>query len=70
VLREAVLAELERGARPQQVCVLSAPAGFGKTTAVVQWLHEAQRPYVWLSLDAADNDFERFWRHLLAALQR
>jgi LuxR family maltose regulon positive regulatory protein len=69
VLREQVLDRLERGARPQQVCVLSAPAGFGKTTTVVQWLHGTRRPYAWLSLDAADNDIERFWHHLLAALQ-
>lgn len=69
VQRERILARLERGARPQQVCVLSAPAGFGKTTTVAQWLHEAQRAYAWLSLDTADNDAERFWHHLLAALQ-
>jgi LuxR family transcriptional regulator, maltose regulon positive regulatory protein len=53
--------------------LVSAPAGFGKTTAVSEWLSELEqrpdRPGVgWLSLDDADNDPARFLAHLRAAL--
>jgi LuxR family maltose regulon positive regulatory protein len=61
---------LEPGHR---MTLLSAPAGFGKTTAVSDWLADIpqRRPHVrvgWLSLDAADNDLTRFMTHLAAAL--
>lgn len=48
--------------------VLCAPAGYGKTTALVEWLSTTEDDVAWLSLDAADNDPRRLWTHLLAAL--
>lgn len=49
--------------------LISAPAGFGKTTLVVDWLQQyAARPVAWLSLEPADNDQATFLRYLLAAL--
>ncbi|CAM3562239.1 LuxR C-terminal-related transcriptional regulator [Occultella aeris] len=58
------------GAAPRLVLV-AAPAGFGKTTLLSQWLAGADSTRVaWLSLDAADADPRRFLTHLLAAVQR
>ncbi|MCB0181148.1 MAG: hypothetical protein KDI62_23185, partial [Anaerolineae bacterium] len=49
--------------------LVSAPAGFGKTTGVCQWLQNSSRPAAWVSLDRDDSDFERFLHYLVAALQ-
>src|SRR6202050_4594098 len=50
--------------------LVCAPAGFGKTTLLAGWLRSGGRPVAWLSLDAGDNDPVRFWRHVVAALDR
>jgi LuxR family maltose regulon positive regulatory protein len=47
--------------------LVSAPAGFGKTTLVADWF-AGERTTAWLSLDAHDNDPEKFWTYVLAAL--
>jgi LuxR family maltose regulon positive regulatory protein len=56
-----------------RLVLVSAPAGFGKTTVLSQWLESsattAPRNVAWLSLDAGDNDLRRFLTHLIAALQ-
>ncbi|HNB53716.1 MAG TPA: hypothetical protein PK530_17330, partial [Anaerolineales bacterium] len=49
--------------------LLTAPAGFGKTTLLTAWLARDQRPHAWLSLEARDNDPTRFVHYLIAALQ-
>jgi LuxR family maltose regulon positive regulatory protein len=59
------------GSTPRLVLV-SAPAGFGKTTVLTQWLTSdaaASRQVAWLSLDEGDADLRRFLTHLLAALR-
>jgi len=50
--------------------LVSAPAGFGKTTLVAAWAQGVGLPVAWLSLEEADNDPARFLRYLVAALQR
>ena len=55
-------------ARP--LTLVAAPAGFGKTTLVSQWIPQSQHCVTWLSLDSADNDPIRFWCYVVAALQR
>jgi LuxR family maltose regulon positive regulatory protein len=55
--------------RPHGLILVSAPAGFGKTTLVTEWLHHCKRPAAWLSLDRDDNEPARFWRYVVAALQ-
>lgn len=50
--------------------VVCAPAGFGKTTALVEWLSRTRRPRVWVSVDEQDNDPQRLCAHLLAGLDR
>lgn len=56
------------GSVPRLVLV-AAPAGFGKTTLLTQWLAAGGVRAVWLSLDAADADLRRFLTHLVAAVQ-
>jgi LuxR family maltose regulon positive regulatory protein len=51
------------------LALVSAPAGFGKTTLLAQWAAESSVPVAWLSLDEADNDPVRFTRHLAAAVR-
>lgn len=53
---------------PRQLTLIHAPAGYGKTTLALQWLQSIQQPYVWLSLDAQDNDPLRFWRYVNGTL--
>ena len=67
VTRKALL---EKFAPAQQIaCILvSAPAGFGKTTLVVDYACASGLPFAWLSLDEGDNDLLRFWRYIDAAL--
>ena len=59
---------MEQGAQ-RKLTLLSAPAGFGKTTLVSEWLAARGRRAAWLSLDADDRDPPRFLAHLVAALQ-
>jgi LuxR family maltose regulon positive regulatory protein len=49
--------------------LLSAPAGYGKTTLLAEWLTSNGLPAAWLSLEPADNDVGRFLTYLVAALQ-
>jgi LuxR family maltose regulon positive regulatory protein len=60
-----------QGGRP--VTLVSAPAGFGKTTLLAEWLAAAPAggsSSAWLSLDHRDNDPALFWSYLLAAVQK
>jgi LuxR family transcriptional regulator, maltose regulon positive regulatory protein len=51
-----------------ELTLVCAPAGFGKTALLADWARRDPRPVAWLSLDDADNDPARFWRHVAAAL--
>jgi len=53
----------------RKLTLISAPAGFGKTTLVSEWVAGCGRPVAWLSLDEGDNDPARFISYLVAALQ-
>ncbi|MBK9925056.1 MAG: helix-turn-helix transcriptional regulator [Anaerolineales bacterium] len=55
--------------RTAGITLISAPAGFGKTTLVSEWVATCERPVAWLSLDEGDNDPVRFISYLIAALQ-
>jgi hypothetical protein len=52
------------------VVLVSAPAGYGKTTLLALWRERDQRPFAWVSLDAADNDPVAFVASLVAALDQ
>jgi len=69
VPRPRLAAALDEGLARQLVLVC-APAGSGKTVLLADWAGRDGRLVAWLSLDAADNDPARFWRHVVAALDR
>ena len=62
------LAERLAQAQGEQLTLVCAPAGFGKTALLADWARRDPRPVAWLSLDDGDNDPARFWRHVAAAL--
>src|SRR5574341_1421771 len=70
VPRPRLIERLSEGLRRTPgVTLISAPAGFGKTTLVSEWVAGCERPVAWLSLDEGDNDPARFLTYLVAALQ-
>jgi LuxR family transcriptional regulator, maltose regulon positive regulatory protein len=68
VLRPRLLERLNEGLH-RKLILISAPAGFGKTTLVSEWLAGGPRLAAWLSLDEGENDLTRFLTYLVAALQ-
>ncbi len=53
----------------RKLTLISAPAGFGKTTLVSEWVTDSNRPVAWISLDEGDNDPTCFLAYFIAALQ-
>ena len=68
VLRSRLIDRLNEGLR-HKLTLVSAPAGFGKTTLISEWLSGCERPTAWLSLDENDADPARFLLYVCAALQ-
>src|SRR5918998_2391608 len=68
VLRSRLLDRLNAGLH-RKLTLVSAPAGFGKTTLASAWAATYVRPVAWLSLDEGDSDPARFLTYLVAALQ-
>lgn len=68
VLRPRLIDQLKKGLH-RKLTLISAPAGFGKTTLVSEWIASCERPVAWLSLDEGDNDSTRFLTYLITALQ-
>ena len=70
VLRPSLIERLNEGlSSGRKLTLISASAGFGKTTLVSEWIAGCGRPVAWLSLDEGDNDPSRFLSYLIAALQ-
>jgi LuxR family transcriptional regulator, maltose regulon positive regulatory protein len=67
VARPRLLDRLDQGLA-RDLILVCAPAGFGKTVLLADWARRGRWPIAWLSLDTADNDPARFWRHAIAAL--
>lgn len=53
----------------QKLSLVCAPAGYGKTTIVAQWLNTVPHPSAWLALDEHDRDLSRFLRYVIASIQ-
>ena len=71
VPRPRLIERLNEGLRRTPgMTLISAPAGFGKTTLLSEWAAGVGEPIAWLSLDGEDNDPARFLTYLLAALQQ
>jgi len=70
ILRPRLVERLSDGlAAGHRLALVSAPAGFGKTTLVGEWVAACGRPTAWLSLDEGDSDPGRFLAYLVAALR-
>lgn len=73
VRRPRLVQSLEHGYRlGKHVTLVCAPAGFGKTTLVREWIKSSEpgKPFGWLSLDDGDNDPVRFLIYLVSAIQK
>lgn len=71
VARPRLVERLDAGLT-RRLTLVSAPAGFGKSSLLAEWLQQgavARSRVGWLSLDAADNDPVRFWQYVVTALQ-
>ena len=71
VARPTLITRLGQGIE-RKLTLVSAPAGFGKTTLLAEWLAATpanERPAAWVSLDRSDNDPALFWAYVIAALQ-
>ena len=71
VPRPRLVERLDRGTE-RKLTLVSAPAGFGKSTVLAEWVAgtpASERPAAWVSLDQSDNDPALFWAYFIAALQ-
>jgi LuxR family maltose regulon positive regulatory protein len=68
VRRPRLIERLNEGLH-RKLTLIAAPAGFGKTTLVSEWVVGCGRPVAWLSLDEGDNDPARFLTYLVASLR-
>lgn len=66
--RHAIYNRMDANANKNLILV-SAPAGYGKTTLLSEWARRKKRRLAWVSLDGYDNDLGRFLSHMVAALQ-
>lgn len=71
ILRPRLIAQLNRGLECTLILV-SAPAGYGKTTLLSEWSEQCGPSFqvAWLSLDEEDNDVIRFLKYIIAAVDR
>src|SRR5918998_304622 len=68
VSRPRLYEQLDEGAR-HELTVVSAPAGFGKTTLLADWSRRSELPVAWVSLDERDDEPVRFFLYLIAAIE-
>ncbi|MFZ6799945.1 LuxR C-terminal-related transcriptional regulator [Undibacterium sp. Di24W] len=68
ISRAALIARLDAGLSGK-LSLICAPAGFGKSTVLSEWLNACSYPSAWLSLDEGDSDLIQFLRYLVASLQ-
>lgn len=68
VPRPHLIEQLNAGLEHKLILV-SAPAGYGKSTLLSEWAHQVSMPVAWLSLEKGDNAASRFWAYFASALQ-
>lgn len=68
-VRRTRLTQRLNNSMSRPLTLVSAPAGFGKTSLIAEWIAQTQTPIAWLSLDENDNDPARFFAYLIAALE-
>jgi len=75
VFRKRLVDQIEKGPTPargypRKLILISAPAGFGKTTLALQWAERWEGRTAWFSLNPNDNDPYLFWTYLISSLQK
>jgi LuxR family maltose regulon positive regulatory protein len=70
IARTELLRRLEATPDDVPLVLLTAPAGYGKTTALSQWMATDRRRFAWVTIDEADNDPVRLAGHIAQALDR
>ena len=71
VSRPHLIDYLNQGLRSDcKLILISAPAGYGKTTLLSKWVRDCKQDVAWVSLDKGDNDPDRFLLYVIGALQR
>lgn len=68
IFRKEVIDLLEAG-KDKKLVLISAPAGYGKSTLISQWIDQNDLPYSWYSLDKSDNELNNFLRYTIAGVQ-
>jgi ATP/maltotriose-dependent transcriptional regulator MalT len=53
----------------KKLCIISTPAGYGKTTLIVSWAKQKKQPLAWISLDEGDNSFQSFFAYFVTAIK-
>ncbi|HEX5993971.1 MAG TPA: LuxR C-terminal-related transcriptional regulator [Jiangellales bacterium] len=66
--RPRIGARLRTAVQRSAVVLFVGPSGIGKTAELMQWSSGIDRPVAWLTVDGRDNDPQRLWRHVVAAL--
>ncbi|KRF10252.1 hypothetical protein ASG89_01585 [Paenibacillus sp. Soil766] len=69
VSRPRLTRKLEEGMETK-LTLLSAQAGYGKTTVLSEWARQCGHPIAWISLDKYDNDWSAFWNCILASIRK
>jgi len=69
LVRPRLLSALD-DALDRRLTLISAPAGYGKTTLATQWLDHIPHPSAWLSLDEQDDDLDRFLKYVIASIRK
>jgi LuxR family transcriptional regulator, maltose regulon positive regulatory protein len=69
VTRRELVRALEAG-RAGSLTLVSAPTGFGKTSALAAWAAASPARFAWLSLDEGDDEPTRFWSYVVTAIER
>ncbi|MCB0194880.1 MAG: hypothetical protein KDJ65_23220 [Anaerolineae bacterium] len=69
VTRPRLMERLNEGL-PRKLTLIAAPAGFGKTSLVSDWVQQLDLPVAWLSLDEGDSELPHFLSYMVAALQK
>jgi LuxR family maltose regulon positive regulatory protein len=68
ILRKEIIEKLEKE-KGRKLTLVSAPAGYGKSTIISQWIDQCNLSYSWYSLDKSDNVIETFLQYVIAGIQ-